>query len=327
MRSFVDLDRTFGSQPRELGAELARIDIGKGQERLFADQVPQLLRSALRERPYRVDHRLERDRERHGPAKDRAERIAGGQPAVSRPATRRSSPVIGTRSTAIMRLEQYQPLTVAFRAAPPSAAASTTPAGAEDTSRRDQNLIVVLRERGGARSCSSHRDGAGHDAAPVPSYSIRYKRAPSTEGRTHPLVLDRRARSWTSSRSIPVADGNGRLARLLTTYELLATGYGVARYVSLEQRIFEAKNTYYQTASTSRSVDWHDGCARRSGRGPRSSITGRGDGALSTTSSSVLAAAAYRHRAQSRTASATTCSPRRRPSSVRRDIETRAPRT
>jgi hypothetical protein len=45
MRSFVDLDRTFGSQPRELGAELARIDIGKGQERLFADQMPQLLRS------------------------------------------------------------------------------------------------------------------------------------------------------------------------------------------------------------------------------------------------------------------------------------------
>jgi hypothetical protein len=33
MRSFVDLDRTFGSQPRELGAGLARIDTGKGQER------------------------------------------------------------------------------------------------------------------------------------------------------------------------------------------------------------------------------------------------------------------------------------------------------
>jgi hypothetical protein len=41
MRSFVDLDRTFGSQPRELGAELARIDTGKGQERRFADQLPQ----------------------------------------------------------------------------------------------------------------------------------------------------------------------------------------------------------------------------------------------------------------------------------------------
>lgn len=45
MWRFVDLDRTFGSQPRELDAELARIGIGKGQKRLFADQAPQLLRA------------------------------------------------------------------------------------------------------------------------------------------------------------------------------------------------------------------------------------------------------------------------------------------
>jgi Fic family protein len=54
----------------------------------------------------------------------------------------------------------------------------------------------------------------------------------------------------------PVADGNGRLARLLTTYELLAAGYGVARYVSIEQRIFEAKNTYYQCLYESQ-LGWH----------------------------------------------------------------------
>ena len=56
----------------------------------------------------------------------------------------------------------------------------------------------------------------------------------------------------------PVADGNGRLARLLTTYELLAAGYGVARYVSVEQRIYEAKNTYYQTLYESQ-LGWHTG--------------------------------------------------------------------
>ena len=44
MQSFVDLDKTFGSQPRELGAVLARIDTGKGQGRLFEDQRPELLR-------------------------------------------------------------------------------------------------------------------------------------------------------------------------------------------------------------------------------------------------------------------------------------------
>jgi hypothetical protein len=44
MRSFVDLQRTFGNQPLELGAMLARIDTGRGRERLFTDQMPELLK-------------------------------------------------------------------------------------------------------------------------------------------------------------------------------------------------------------------------------------------------------------------------------------------
>src|SRR3954454_22694589 len=44
MQSFIDLDKTFGGQPRELGAILARIDTGRGQEQLFVDQRPELLR-------------------------------------------------------------------------------------------------------------------------------------------------------------------------------------------------------------------------------------------------------------------------------------------
>lgn len=32
MRSFVDLDRTFGAQPVRLGARLARLDLGRGGE-------------------------------------------------------------------------------------------------------------------------------------------------------------------------------------------------------------------------------------------------------------------------------------------------------
>jgi Fic family protein len=43
----------------------------------------------------------------------------------------------------------------------------------------------------------------------------------------------------------PVADGNGRLARLLTTHELLAGDYRVARHVSIEQRIYESRTAYY----------------------------------------------------------------------------------
>ena len=56
----------------------------------------------------------------------------------------------------------------------------------------------------------------------------------------------------------PVADGNGRLARLVTTHELLSQGYGVARYVSIEQRIFDSKNTYYDRLYKSQRK-WHEG--------------------------------------------------------------------
>jgi Fic family protein len=56
----------------------------------------------------------------------------------------------------------------------------------------------------------------------------------------------------------PFQDGNGRVARLLTTNELLRHGYGVARYVSIEQRILESKHSYYAALRASQT-DWHDG--------------------------------------------------------------------
>src|SRR3972149_3594468 len=45
MRSFIDLDRTLGSQPVRLGARLARLDVGRGREALYRDQLPELLRA------------------------------------------------------------------------------------------------------------------------------------------------------------------------------------------------------------------------------------------------------------------------------------------
>ncbi len=56
----------------------------------------------------------------------------------------------------------------------------------------------------------------------------------------------------------PFEDGNGRIARLLTTCELYRHGYGVARYASLEQRIYEAKNSYYLSLRESQT-SWHEG--------------------------------------------------------------------
>jgi hypothetical protein len=77
------------------------------------------------------------------------------------------------------------------------------------------------------------------------------RRTPSRASSSRALILDLLAIH-------PVADGNGRLARLLTTYELLSKGYGVARYVSLEQRVYESKNAYYASLYESQR-EWHDG--------------------------------------------------------------------
>ncbi|MGC1851425.1 MAG: Fic family protein [Solirubrobacterales bacterium] len=56
----------------------------------------------------------------------------------------------------------------------------------------------------------------------------------------------------------PFEDGNGRVARLLTTHELLRLGYGVARYASIEQRILESRDAYYDALEASQE-GWHEG--------------------------------------------------------------------
>jgi Fic family protein len=57
----------------------------------------------------------------------------------------------------------------------------------------------------------------------------------------------------------PFADGNGRIARLLTTYLIQRAGYGVGRYISLEQLIFDARDEYYKSLLGSTSGWFDDG--------------------------------------------------------------------
>ncbi|MBP7937520.1 MAG: Fic family protein [Phycisphaerae bacterium] len=56
----------------------------------------------------------------------------------------------------------------------------------------------------------------------------------------------------------PFADGNGRMARLLTLLLLYQAGFHVGRYISLERIIERTKESYYETLYKS-SQDWHDG--------------------------------------------------------------------
>ena len=56
----------------------------------------------------------------------------------------------------------------------------------------------------------------------------------------------------------PFLDGNGRMARLLTLLLLYRAGYGVGRYISLEQVVEETREGYYDSLYAS-SRGWHEG--------------------------------------------------------------------
>lgn len=56
----------------------------------------------------------------------------------------------------------------------------------------------------------------------------------------------------------PFEDGNGRVARILANALLSEAGYGVARYVSLEQLVAESADDYYASLLAS-THGWHEG--------------------------------------------------------------------
>ena len=56
----------------------------------------------------------------------------------------------------------------------------------------------------------------------------------------------------------PFDDGNGRLSRLLTLLLLYKFGYIVGKYVSIEKKIEQTKDTYYEALQLS-SQNWHEG--------------------------------------------------------------------
>ncbi len=56
----------------------------------------------------------------------------------------------------------------------------------------------------------------------------------------------------------PFLDGNGRMSRLLTTLLLYRSGYEIGRYISLESKIAETKDLYYDALERSQN-GWREG--------------------------------------------------------------------
>jgi Fic family protein len=251
MRSFVDLDKTFSGQPRDLGPILAGIDTGKGRERLFEDQVPELL-GQLSEHARIASITASNAIEGVIVESERAERIAEG---ARRYRNHNEREFAGYRDATdmLMRLDSYEPLSTPFVLHLHRLLFDHTD-GNGGRLKTDQNLIVSYES--GRREVVFTPPSPEETEFLLGEMLVRYEAA-KREGRTHPLVLIG-ALILDFLAIHPVADGNGRLARLLTTYEMLSQGYGVARYVSIEQRIFESKNSYYVSLYESQR-DWHKG--------------------------------------------------------------------
>jgi len=250
--SFLNAEQAFAGQPPRLGGRLARLDVGRGREELYRDQLPELLRSLAEET--RVAS-ITASNAIEGVTVDakRAEALAAPG-ASSRFRNRNEREFAGYRDAIdeIMRAERLESVSLPY------------------VLHLHRLLFRYTDEPGGQLKTASNQIGSyerGHleivFEPPPPNRTEGLLRAlvdgyeAAVRDRLgHPVVLIG-AFILDLLAIHPVKDGNGRLARLLTTHLLLQQGYGVMRFASVEQRIFETKWGYYAALRESQ-VGWHD---------------------------------------------------------------------
>lgn len=254
MQSFVDLDRTFGAQPVRLGARLARLDVGRGREDLYRDQLPELLRALANET--RVAS-ITASNAIEGVTVDpsRLEGLAqeGAEPRRFRNRNEREFAGYRDAIDEIMRTVKLEPITVPYILRLHRQIFRYTDGGGGQL-KTDQNLIATYEH--GHREILFTPPSRKETEFLLPELVERYRAAVDAEA-GHPIIL-LGALILDFLAIHPVADGNGRVSRLLTTHALLDQGYGVMRYVSVERRIFETKNAYYAALYESQR-HWHEG--------------------------------------------------------------------
>lgn len=252
MQTFIDIDRLLAAQPPRVGVLLGRIDVGKGSERLHEDQLPELLTSLAHET--RVESiRASTAIEGYEVDQSRARALADRPGARIR--NRNEQEFAGYRDAIdeLMRAARPEQLSVPYILHLHRMLFSHS-GGAGGRFKESDNEIAQYGPDG-RREVVFQPPPAPQAAFLTTELVARYNAAVDAEA-AHPLVLlgvlilDLLAIH-------PVADGNGRLARLVTTHELLRARYGIARYVSVEQRIYETKAGYYAALRSSQSR-WHD---------------------------------------------------------------------
>jgi len=256
MRSFGSSGDAFAGMPASLGLLLSRVDVGKGREELYRDQLPALLRS-LADQTRIESISASSAIEGVDVPRRRAERLVAPEPPRSR--NRSEEEFAGYRDAidALMRedrLDLPSPALVS-RLHRQLYAHTKTPGG----QLKAADNVIGERGEHGLRRVIFEPPPWQQAEGLVQGLFGGYRQSAEEEA-AHPLVL--LAALILDLLAIhPFEDGNGRVARLLTTHELLRLDYGVARYASIEQRIYETRSAYYDSLEESQK-EWHDGAHR-----------------------------------------------------------------
>jgi Fic family protein len=255
LRSFTDLDALIGRVPAHVVTRLSTIDFGRGSEALYRDQMPGLL-TGLADRA-RVQSITASSAIEGIVVADagRAERIINRRISTLR--NRSEQELAGYRDAQDYLFQQdWRPLNAGLilHLHRLLFAHTAIPGGAFKT---EDNLVVDRSPDGSTTVRFKPVPAAGTPFA-IDDLIERHKAAVAA-GEHHPVLL---SGLFILDLLVihPFGDGNGRVARLLTSAMLTDHGYTVGRYVSLEQAVAESADAYYQALLAS-THGWHDGAA------------------------------------------------------------------
>jgi Fic family protein len=255
VRSFVDLDQLIGQVPARLVTTLSAVDVGRGSEALYRDQLPGLL-SQLADRA-RVASITASSAIEGVVVKDaaRASRILAGTARTLR--TRSEQELAGYRDAQdYLFRDTWQPLNPGLLLHLHRLLFAHTAAVGGQFKTEDN--LVVDRSPDGDITVRFRPVAAAETPYYVAELVDRYQ-TERVAAQHHPVLL---VGLFVLDLLVihPFEDGNGRVARALTNTLLMDAGYTVSRYVSLEQEIAESADDYYQALLES-TRSWHEGKA------------------------------------------------------------------
>lgn len=254
MRSFERGVWPLAHVPGPVARTLARIDTGRGAEALHAAQMPGVLEElALRARvaSVKASSALE------GvivPDERRADRIISGAPVRLR--TRSEQELAGYRDALdYVWQADWQPVNVGLVLHLHRLLLGHTAAAGSAGALKQEDNLVIDKNADGSRSVRFKPVPASQTPYFVDELIDRYVEDVRRDAQ-HPVLLVGLA-ILDLLVIHPFEDGNGRVARILTTALLGQRGYTVGRYVSLEQLVAETDERYYATLLAS-THGWHD---------------------------------------------------------------------